>query len=132
VRPTPGAPAPPHLAQIDGEPWPQPIPGGRGEAPLVVEVQHAGVSKLLHNHASLRASVPLGHLLSLQLRRQDSAQLKQGQLKGQPPQAPQQQEQQREQQQARQQARRQQQGQQQQGQQQGQQQQGQQEEGRAQ
>jgi hypothetical protein len=35
--------------QIDGEPWLQPIPGSKQGPPLVVEVHHAGVSKLLLN-----------------------------------------------------------------------------------
>lgn len=39
--------------QIDGEPWPQMIPCGASEAPVVLEVTHEGTSRLLRNELAL-------------------------------------------------------------------------------
>jgi diacylglycerol kinase (ATP) len=37
--------------QMDGEPWEQPVPSGVGEPPVVVEIVHDGVSRVLSNRA---------------------------------------------------------------------------------
>lgn len=49
VVPTPdGVPLPSYL-QLDGEPWMQHVPSGAADEPVVIEVRHGGLSRVLSN-----------------------------------------------------------------------------------